>query len=78
MLRSRQGSGVRRLSGHTGGTLSTDSDAGLSDTPDTNFVPYLTHKIQNQRSILVLAASEEKIFAGTQEGELLVCIESQV
>lgn len=35
--------------------------------------PVLFHKIQNQPSILALLVSDSKLFAGTQNGELLVC-----
>ena len=34
--------------------------------------PTLFHKIQNQRSILALVVSESKLYAGTQNGHLLV------
>ena len=35
--------------------------------------PSLFHKIRNQRSILALLISDSKIYAGTQNGDLLVC-----
>ena len=35
--------------------------------------PTLFHKIQNQRSILALLVSDSKLFAGTQNGDVLVC-----
>ena len=35
--------------------------------------PTLFHKIQNQPSILTLLVSDSKLYAGTQNGELLVC-----
>lgn len=34
--------------------------------------PTLFHKIQNQRSILALLVSDSKLYAGTQNGDLLV------
>ena len=34
--------------------------------------PSLAHKIQTEKSILILATSEDRIFAGTQEGDVLV------
>ena len=34
--------------------------------------PALFHKIKNQRSILALLISHDKIYAGTQGGDLLV------
>lgn len=34
--------------------------------------PILFHKIQNQRSILALLVSDSKLYAGTQNGDLLV------
>ena len=35
--------------------------------------PILFHKIKNQPSILALLISDSKLFAGTQNGDLLVC-----
>lgn len=35
--------------------------------------PILFHKVQNQRSILALLVSDLKLYAGTQNGDLLVC-----
>ena len=35
--------------------------------------PILFHKIKNQPSILALSVSDSKLFAGTQNGDLLVC-----
>ena len=35
--------------------------------------PTLFHKIQNQPSILALLVSDDKLYAGTQNGDLLVC-----
>lgn len=40
----------------------------------TRKAPTLFHKVRNQKSILALAASESKLFAGTQGGEILVII----
>lgn len=34
--------------------------------------PTLFHKVKNERSILALAVSDTKLFAGTQSGEILV------
>lgn len=34
--------------------------------------PILLHKVKNQKSILALAVSDSKLYAGTQGGELLV------
>ncbi|KAI4242529.1 MAG: hypothetical protein L6R42_010979, partial [Xanthoria sp. 1 TBL-2021] len=33
--------------------------------------PALFHKVKNERSILALAVSEARLFAGTQSGEIL-------
>ena len=61
----------------------TDIDRGESDTvvatatvqnrksPNTP-EPTLFHKVKNQKSILALAVSDSKLYAGTQGGELLV------
>ena len=35
--------------------------------------PTLFHKIKNQQSILALLVSDSKLYAGTQNGDLLVC-----
>ena len=35
-------------------------------------IPPLFHKVQNKRSILCLLTAHEKIYAGTQNGDLLV------
>ena len=35
--------------------------------------PTLFHKIQNQPSILALLVSDSKLYAGTQNGDVLVC-----
>ncbi len=64
----------------------TGSDIDESDTPTdaeghgrapptslTATNPTLFHKIQNQRSILALLVSDSKLYAGTQNGDLLVC-----
>ena len=34
--------------------------------------PTLFHKVKNERSILALAVSEARLFAGTQSGDILV------
>ena len=36
--------------------------------------PTLFHKIQNQPSILALLVSDSKLYAGTQNGDVLVCL----
>lgn len=36
--------------------------------------PVLFHKIKNERSILALAVSDSRLFAGTQAGEILVSL----
>ena len=64
----------------------TDNDGFISDattnlSPNASFshrdggtgsTPALFHKVKNQKSILALAVSNSRIFAGTQGGELLV------
>lgn len=62
----------------------TDTDRGESDTgvatstgqnkksPVNILEPTLFHKVKNQKSILALAVSDSKLYAGTQGGELLV------
>ena len=45
---------------------------GSRDASNSVDPPGLTHKFQDERSILALAISEGRIFAGTQAGELLV------
>ena len=47
---------------------------GLAPTPILKTKnPKIFHKIKNQRSILALLVSDSKLFAGTQNGDLLVC-----
>ncbi len=66
-----------------GDQAQTDTDRGDSDTgvtilgqnrkSSTNTPePTLFHKVKNQKSILALAISDSKLYAGTQGGELLV------
>ena len=64
----------------------TDTDHGDSDTAAEisgldgaqaqrtadGSLPVLLHTVKNQRSILALAVSASRIYAGTQGGELLV------
>ena len=53
----------------------TDAE-GHGGAPPTSLTatnPTLFHKIQNQRSILALLISDSKLYAGTQNGDLLVC-----
>lgn len=53
----------------------TDID-GYGGAPSTSLnatSPTLFHKIQNQPSILALLVSDSKLYAGTQNGDLLVC-----
>ena len=53
----------------------TDAE-GHGGAPSTSLTaksPTLFHKIQNQRSILALLVSDSKLYAGTQNGDLLVC-----
>lgn len=38
----------------------------------------LLHKIKNRKSILALAASDSRIYAGTQDGEILVSISTLI
>ena len=46
---------------------------GGAPSPHLNATnPILFHKIKNQRSILALLISDSKLFAGTQNGDLLV------
>lgn len=67
-----------------GDQTQTDTDRGESDTgvatataqnkksPANTLEPTLFHKVKNQKSILALAVSDSKLYAGTQGGELLV------
>lgn len=36
--------------------------------------PLLVHRMQHNASILALALSSERIFAGTEKGQILVCL----
>lgn len=67
-----------------GDQAQTNIDRGESDTvvataiaqnrksPANTPEPTLFHKVKNQKSILALAVSDSKLYAGTQGGELLV------
>lgn len=66
-----------------GDLAQTDTDRGESDigvataivhkkSPVNTLEPTLFHKVKNQKSILALAVSDSKLYAGTQGGELLV------
>lgn len=60
--------------------VQTDADRGDSDTAigqngnaaNNGPEPTLFHKVKNQKSILALAVSDSRLYAGTQGGELLV------
>lgn len=61
--------------------VQTDGDRGVSDTAigqnrkagnSGGPEPTLFHKVKNQKSILALAVSDSRLYAGTQGGELLV------
>jgi len=40
--------------------------------PTKGLQPTLFHRVKNQRSILALVVSDQRIYAGTQGGEILV------
>lgn len=50
--------------GHHNGIASNSASIGTQ--------PTLFHKIKNQKSILAIAVSDSRIYAGTQGGDLLV------
>lgn len=61
--------------------VQTDADRGDSDNAidskngkagKSGPEPILFHKVKNQKSILALAVSDSRLYAGTQGGELLV------
>lgn len=49
-------------------TATVQNRKSPANTPE----PTLFHKVKNQKSILALAVSDSKLYAGTQGGELLV------
>lgn len=63
------------------GSDNDESDAatdfeGHGGAPPTSLnatTPTIYHKIQNQPSILAILVSDFKLYAGTQNGDLLVC-----
>ena len=68
------------VDGKTGSELdesdaATDGEGHASAPPSSSNAtsPTLFHKIQNQPSILALLVSDSKLYAGTQNGDLLVC-----
>lgn len=42
--------------------------------PPAHPTPTLAHRMKHDKSILALAVSSQYIFAGTQGGEILVCL----
>ena len=62
-------------SDNDGSDAATDIEGhGRAPSPLLNATnPILFHKIKNQPSILALLVSDSKLFAGTQNGDLLVC-----
>lgn len=72
--------------GGKSGSDNDESDAatdaeGHGGAPPTSLnatSPTLFHKIQNQASILALLVSDSKLYAGTQDGDLLVCCSVKV
>lgn len=58
------------LGGHDAEAL---AHYGEQQPPPTNQLqPTLFHRVQNERSVLALVVSDQKIYAGTQGGEILV------
>lgn len=47
-------------------------DSSVGPTLISSNPPTLFHKVKNQKSILALAVSDSKLYAGTQGGEILV------
>ena len=45
---------------------------GQQSPPTMGLQPTLSHRVKNKRSILALVVSDQKIYAGTQGGEILV------
>lgn len=67
-------------SDYDGSDAATDGE-GHANAPPTSLnatSPTLFHKIQNQPSILALLVSDSKLYAGTQNGDLLVCCSMKV
>lgn len=58
------------LGGHDTGAL---AHCGEQQSPQTKQLqPTLFHRVKNERSVLALVVSDQKIYAGTQGGEILV------
>lgn len=55
------------------GATDVEGHGGAPPTLLNATSPTLFHKIQNQQSILALVISDSKLYAGTQNGDLLVC-----
>lgn len=56
------------------GPDATNPSAMAKYDEKTEDKPTLFHKVKNERSILALAVSDSRLFAGTQAGEILVSI----
>jgi di- and tripeptidase len=51
-----------------------DTSAGDRPAVSLNRTPSLSHRMKHDKSILTLAVSSKYILAGTQGGEILVCV----
>lgn len=51
-----------------------DAHVGERAVPQPKGTPSLSHRMKHDKSILALVVSSQYIFAGTQGGELLVCV----
>ena len=74
-LLTLDGKNARSGSDNDESDVATDAEGhGGASTASLNVTsPTLFHKIQNQPSVLALLVSDSKLFAGTQNGYLLVC-----
>lgn len=66
---------IRRIRAHGAENLNADSSGyPLKQEVKEEEAPSLLHRVHHNRSILSLAVSDEFIFAGSQSGEILVCL----
>lgn len=70
---------------HHDGDETTDVDLYIAkqehppnDRDQHNGPPTLVHKLKSRKSVLTLAVSSSRIYAGTQGGEILVSITSSL
>ncbi|KAL8988887.1 MAG: hypothetical protein Q9177_002106 [Variospora cf. flavescens] len=71
-MQEKGGGDFSRVRRYSMTTDATDMPESVEPHGEASNQPALFHKIKNERSILALAVSDSRLFAGTQAGEILV------